>query len=207
MDASIDTAKGNRKDTEVLDHNEPTMTSNPLLEQEDTLPQQLAELSTRCRQHLTEAERDLDQTKLLLREAIEQLGASFMGIHAAIAGQQEEMARVLAGHALAPEAAARLDALRLELGKHVGAAVTGLQFQDMTSQLIERTRARLAGVMGVLDAALPQDDRTLSAAETAPEALAHRISTGLQQQGKRLAEMSQKSVAQTHMRSGDIELF
>lgn len=148
------------------------------------------------------------QTAILLSEAIEKLGASFMGIHAAISAQQHEVGQLLAGQPLAPELADRLVAMQDELGIHLGAAVTGLQFQDMTSQLIDRTMRRVAGVKDVLSAALPEGCEATSHQENAQlAALLHSVRKAMEEQGAKLNGMTQKPVAQTHMQSGDIELF
>src|SRR3990167_6776483 len=107
--------------------------------------QLLAVVSDHGAQHLNEVEIDLEQTTVLLGEAIEKLGASFMALHAAVRAQQEIVDSLLTGATLTPDLAANLHALQIEIGRHVNAAVTGLQFQDMTSQLIGRTVKRVAG--------------------------------------------------------------
>src|SRR5690606_8582371 len=63
-----------------------TTTSNSLALQIKDL---LSTLSEHGRQHLNELETDLMQTNVLLTEAIEKLGASFMAIHEAVIAQQQ----------------------------------------------------------------------------------------------------------------------
>jgi hypothetical protein len=146
-------------------------------------------------QHLAEVETDLVQMNILLGEAIKKLGASFMAIHGALCIQQETVNLLLSGGTPAPECVARLEAIHGEIGQHVNAAVTGLQFQDMTSQLIGRMVE--TGSSSVL-----------------PESGNEEIIVLLNNLNKVLAERSmalegslRKAVNQRHMESGDIELF
>lgn len=167
----------------------------------------LSGVSTHGDQHLAEVERDLVQMDVLLDEAIKKLCASFMAIHHAAAQQQEALNSMLADGASAPEYAARFNAIQDEINRHVGAAVTGLQFQDMTSQLIRRMVLHLSGlrdVFGALDtngAALPE-----SANETLLTLL-DDISTRVGAHCSALAGGVRSTVNQRHMESGEIELF
>ncbi len=159
-------------------------------------------------QHLAEVETDLVQMNILLGEAIKKLGASFMAIHGALCIQQETVNLLLSGGTPAPECVARLEAIHGEIGQHVNAAVTGLQFQDMTSQLIGRMVEHLAGlrdVFGALDT---------GSSSVLPESGNEEIIVLLNNLNKVLAERSmvlegslRKAVNQRHMESGDIELF
>jgi len=167
----------------------------------------LSNLSDHGTQHLTEVETDLVQTSFLLGEAIEKLGASFMAIHEAISAQQEAIDLLLAGAKPTPEIAEQLKARHAEVGQHVNAAVTGLQFQDMTSQLIGRTVQRVIGLREVLggigsgSACLSENN-----AEDIIAAL-NGINKALEEQSVKLESALWKAVCQTHMESGDIELF
>lgn len=167
----------------------------------------LSDVSTHSDQHLAEVERDLVQMDTLLEEAIKKLGKSFMAIHDAIGKQQETLNSMLTEEMSPAEYAARLESIRSEINCHVGAAITGLQFQDMTSQLIGRMSKHLTGlrsVFGEIDssaAALPDSDE---------EALMEKISRISDRVGERCSEQAggvRSSVSQRHMESGDIELF
>jgi hypothetical protein len=168
----------------------------------------LSNLSDHGTQHLTEVETDLVQTSFLLGEAIEKLGASFMAIHEAITAQREAIELLLSGANVTPEIAAQLRARHEEIGQHVNAAVTGLQFQDMTSQLIGRTVRRVTGLRDVLGGVasgtlqLPQESNTDEIIETL-----NSINKVLEEQSVKLESALWKAVCQTHMESGDIELF
>ncbi|PHV06941.1 chemotaxis protein [Janthinobacterium sp. BJB412] len=168
----------------------------------------LSGVSDHGRKHLTEVETDLIQTGLLLEEAIEKLSFNFMAIHQAVAGQQETIALLLAGGAPTPEQRAQLEALQGEVGGYVNAAITSMQFQDMTSQLIDRTLKRVTGLREFLG--------TLGAhgAEMLPESdneeivdLLGKVSMALAIQSLELRSVLRKAVSQKHLESGDIELF
>ncbi len=166
-------------------------------------------ISSQGDRHLAEVEADLAQTRMLLNEAVEKLGAAFLAIHAELTAEHE----LAAG---APEEndywraveIALLQAVRDRVAKHVGAAVTGLQFQDMVSQLIERTTKRVAGVRGALselgnagelldeDTDMPHVERTLGG-------LNRSLATSSQELNGNL----RRTVSQKHMECGDIELF
>jgi len=168
----------------------------------------LTSLSDHGNQHLTEVETDLVQTTYLLSEAIEKLGASFMAIHEGIAAQKELVDLLIEGRQATAESQERIKALQDEVAQNINAAVTGLQFQDMTSQLIGRTVRRIAGLRDVLGAV------GASSAEMLPEseqdemvALLAEISKALEEQSAKLESVLWKAVSQTHMESGDIELF
>lgn len=168
----------------------------------------LTSLSDQGNQHLTEVETDLVQTTYLLSEAIEKLGASFMAIHEGISAQKELIDVLLANGAAVPGSEERIKALQEEVALSINAAVTGLQFQDMTSQLIGRTVRRIAGLRDVLSAV------GTSSAEMLPEceqdevvAVLSEISKALEEQSAKLESVLWKAVSQTHMESGDIELF
>lgn len=168
----------------------------------------LSNLSDHGTQHLTEIETDLVQTSFLLGEAIEKLGASFMAIHEAITAQQESIDLLLSGAKPTPDITEKLRAKHEEIGQHVNAAVTGLQFQDMTSQLIGRTVKRVTGLREVLGGIGSSSSGML------PESNLEEVITALGNMNKVLEEQSVKlesalwkAVCQTHMESGDIELF
>jgi len=168
----------------------------------------LSGVSDHGRRHLTEVETDLVQTNLLLEEAIEKLTASFMAIHQAVDARQPAIDRLLAGEATDAEERARLAGMSGEVAAHVNAAVTSMQFQDMTSQLLDRTLRRVNGLREFL--------ATLSAhgEDIVPESGSEEIVAGLGKvsmalaiQSLELRSMLRKSVEQRHLESGDVELF
>lgn len=168
----------------------------------------LSGVSTHGRRHLNEVEADLLQTELLLEEAIEKLSGSFMAVHGAVAARQQAIDALLAGEPVAPEERERLAAMSREIGEHVNAAVTSMQFQDMTAQLIERTLRRVAGLRDFLGT-LGEHGADI-APESGSEEIVERldqVSMALATQSLELRSMLRRSVEQRHLESGDVELF
>jgi hypothetical protein len=164
----------------------------------------LSGVSNHGDQHLAEVERDLVQMDGLLDEATKQLCASFMAINTAIAKQQEALDSMLKDGLSAPDYAARIEIIHDEINRHVGAAVTGLQFQDMTSQLIGRMVQHLTGLRGVFGE-LDADAAPLP--ESSNEALLKTLNDISERVGMRQACGVRSSVSQRDLGSGDIELF
>jgi hypothetical protein len=167
----------------------------------------LSGVSVHGDQHLAEVEQDLVQMDVLLEEAIKKLCASFMAIHRGIAMQQEALNSMLCDGASATDVAERFETIRAEINRHVGAAVTGLQFQDMTSQLIRRMALHLAGLRDVFGALDAQGTATPESGDEAMQTLLNHISDRV---GEHFSEMEggvRSTVNQRHMESGDIELF
>jgi len=159
-------------------------------------------------QHLAEIKADLTQTNFLLAEAIGTLSSDFMAIHAAIDAQRQIIDRLQAGQALTDTDTIDLNQISAEIGSRVGSVVTGLQFQDMTNQLLGRALQRVAGLSEVLQTL--DDSGTGIARETAVEdivALLENVNRSLEERSEKLDSNLWKSVCQTHMGSGDIELF
>lgn len=156
--------------------------------------------------HLAEVEQDLAKIDMLLDEAIKKLCTSFMAIHHAVNQQQEALNQMRSESGFLPESAARLVSLHDEINCHVGAAVTGLQFQDMTSQLIRRMALHVTGLRDVLDA-LGTDVSTLSESADDPHLVLDDISDRVDARCIELAGDLRSTVNQRHMESGEIELF
>jgi hypothetical protein len=168
----------------------------------------LSGVSDHGKKHLTEVETDLIQTQLLLVEAIDKLTTSFTAIHQAVAARQDTINLLLAGGKPSAEESEKLGALLDEIGFHVNNAITSMQFQDMTSQLIDRTLKRVTGLREFLG--------TLGAhgADIVPESgseeivdLLGKVSMALAIQSLELRSVLRKAVNQQHLESGDIELF
>lgn len=168
----------------------------------------LSSVAKHSNQHLAEVEADLLQTNFLLAEAIEKLSISFIAIHASVRAQQKMVDMLLAGEMPPVERAAALTALSKEIGMHINAAVTGLQFQDMTSQLIGKALQRVTGLSKVL-ATLDVSSSEMVAGTGGGEiiTLLNNVNHLLEQQSGKLESDVWKSVCQTHMESGDVELF
>jgi len=168
----------------------------------------LSGVSDHGRRHLAEVETDLLQTELLLEEAIDKLAASFLAIHGTIGARQALVDRLLAGEALSDQERGALAHMSDEIGQHVNLAVTSMQFQDMTGQLIERSLKRVSGLsefLGTLGAH-GKDIVAESGSEEIVERLG-KVSMALAIQSLELRSVLRKSVEQKHLESGDVELF
>jgi hypothetical protein len=168
----------------------------------------LSAVSSHGRQHLVEVEADLKQTTDLLSEAIEKLGASFLAVHEAVMKQQEAITTLMLEHHMQNGELETLDAYKQQIGDEVNAAVTGLQFQDMTSQLITRTIRRINGLRDLLE------ELSLHGKDIAPEQEHAEIAKflgemnfSLTRQSNALSGGLRKQVSQENMQTGDIELF
>jgi hypothetical protein len=168
----------------------------------------LAGLSDHGTLHLTEIETDLVQTTFLLGEAIEKLGTSFMAIHESVCAQQRLMDELLSVADTSPEFQERLMNVQADVTRNINAAVTGLQFQDMTSQLVGRTISRVNGLRDVL-ASLGSGSTGMTPEIGADElvAMVEGLNRLIEDQSMKLESGLWKAVHQTHMESGDIELF
>lgn len=165
-------------------------------------------VSAQSTDHLTKVDTDLTQTSLLITEAIDKLAASFLAIHAAVTAQQAIIDSVLGDVFSHPAERTALDTLRAEIGAHANAAITNLQFQDMTSQLIDRSRNRVQGlhetltVLGTNAAHIINEDNQASLVTQLDQ-----IRESVSKHSTKLDGSLRKAVNQTHLESGDIELF
>jgi molecular chaperone DnaK (HSP70) len=168
----------------------------------------LAAVSAHGERHLAEVDADLQQTAFLLDEAISKLGVSFMAVHELISQQQEVLSEIAKNGEIKPQSLAALNQFKEEIGNEVNSMVTGLQFQDMTNQLLHRTIKRVNGLKELLqeleihghemDANREHQDIAafLSSLNESLDAGSHALSGNLR-----------KSVGQRDMVSGDIDLF
>jgi putative NIF3 family GTP cyclohydrolase 1 type 2 len=168
----------------------------------------LSGVSEHGRKHLSEVETDLVQTELLLEEAVDRLTRSFIAIHHAIDARQQAINALLAGGAVSAEETARLGNMRGEISEHVNSAITSMQFQDMTSQLIDRSLKRVTGLRAFLGT-LGEHGEGIALDSGSEEVvdLLGKVSTALAIQSLELRSSLRKSVNQQHLDSGDIELF
>jgi hypothetical protein len=101
-----------------------------------------------------------------------------------------------------------LKTIQIEIATHVNAAVTGLQFQDMTSQLLSRTMQRCEGLREVLTTlGLFGGGVTLDIDSDDIACLLKETTSRLEKQSADLQNLLRKAVHQKHLESGDVELF
>lgn len=168
----------------------------------------LAAVSEHGKQHLIEVEADLMQTTFLLAEAIEKLGDSFMKIHQAVTAQQSEIDTLLQAAELSDSHFQKIMQEREKVASHVDAAVTSLQFQDMTNQLITRTIHRVNGLRDSLTAlAIHGEEMDPQHEHEEIANLLDAMSASLTARNDVMKHTLRKSVAQKSMTSGEVELF
>lgn len=165
----------------------------------------LAAVSSHGDRHLLEVESDLQQTAFLLNEAIEKLSTGFMKVYELI----EHQHNLLMTSGQIDEAMQfAINEYKESIGNEVNAVVTGMQFQDMTNQLLHRTIERVNGLKALLqelaehsydmDAQREHDDiaKFLVNINEILHAGSHALSGNLR-----------KAVGQQDMATGDIDLF
>jgi len=168
----------------------------------------LAAVSQHGEQHLLEVEADLQQTAFLLDEAIGKLSASFLKVHALLEKQQKLLEGEVKAGCFGQEKLDVLEVYKDKIGLEVNAVVTGLQFQDMTSQLIHRTLKRVSGLKQLLH------ELEEHGCEMDPVQEHHdiaqflgTINQTLHASSHALSGNCRKAVAQKNMASGEIDLF
>lgn len=158
-------------------------------------------------QHLQAAEADLEQTSFLLEQAIKTLSGSFMQINQLVNLQQQLLADALQTNHIESAQTFDLLALREKINLEINTVVTGLQFQDLTNQLIERAVKRISGLRDLLTAlASHRIDAHILQNESIGELLA-KIQDNLSLKSGALKDGLNQEVKQKHMLSGEIELF
>ncbi len=168
----------------------------------------LAAVADHGKQHLVEVEADLQQTTFLLSEAIETLAASFTAIHEAVTQQQQVLDELVTKYPLEKDELSQLEVFEQRIGEEVNRAVTSLQFQDMTSQLITRTIKRVNGLKDLLHELETHSnamDPSHEHEEIAKflETMSHNLHTG----SHALSGGLRRSVVQQDMATGEIDLF
>jgi small-conductance mechanosensitive channel len=188
----------------ALGHDEIDMKTLPTTE----LRSLLSAVSDHGKQHLMEVEADLLQTTFLLSEAIEKLGASFMSVHEAVSSQQSLLNTLMETHQFDLKEVQKLEDFKNKIAEEVNAAVTGLQFQDLTSQLLTRTIKRVNGLKDLLQELGSHGheiDPQYEHEEIAKflDEMSHSLHVG----SRALSGGLKRSVDQQDMATGDIELF
>lgn len=139
--------------------------------------------------HINEVQNDLEQVNFLLREAINELTKSFCSLQVAI----DERQKILASP---HDASETLREVNDKIKYYTGNAVTALQFEDMTRQLNERSSRRLEGLKSALSLLISEH-------EVEPK----KMSAVFSHKSLELTNELTKSVHQTHLKSGESEIF
>ena len=161
-----------------------------------------------------EMETDLLQTDYLLAAASNRLSKSLPRIHTALAGQRCMMGGLVGGQAPTALLRGALARLQEEASMQVTAAVIGLQFQDMTSQLIGRIPGHVGNLrepaVAVGSAGAALCSRNLLKVTALRSGVVVTFETFYRLFDKQyglLRNDVRKPAAQTLMDSGDIALF
>lgn len=168
----------------------------------------LAAVTDHGKQHLAEVEADLSQTTYLLSKAIEKLSASFIAVHTAVINQQITLVFLTQQHQLSVDETKQLEMFNQIIGEEVNVAITGLQFQDITSQLLSRAIKRVNGLKNLLqelDVYGDQIDTEHEHQEIVK--ILEKMSQSLHIGSHALSGGLRRSVEQQNMASGEIELF
>lgn len=159
--------------------------------------------------HLGSMESDLLQVNKLLKEAIETLGSSFMEIGRAVHLQQEMLDALMKNANGSSEQTMKWETLFEVLQNNIASAVTGLQFEDMTTQLVFRVMDRINGmkqvssILQILNSRITLeegDDEIADFLEVTSKLL-------VRQNDKLNGQLSSQIVSQQCLNVGDIELF
>lgn len=174
----------------------------------EELRELLAAVSSHGDWHLLEIETDLQQTAFLLDEAIEKLGNSFMTVYAHLMEQQAAIQLLADAGKLQVEEVAQLHVFQDNIGQEVNKVVTGMQFQDMTNQLLQRTINRVHGLKMLLQE-LSSHQFPMSADDEKEEIrqFIRQLNQNFDQGSQHLTGSLRKSVSQQDMATGEIDLF
>ncbi len=165
-------------------------------------------VSEHGKQHLIEVDADLSQTTYLLSKAIEKLNSSFMAVHAAVTNQQKALQALMQQHNFTSEETSKINMYNQIIAEEVGVAITGLQFQDITNQLLVRAMTRVNGLKELLEELHAHGGGINSEYEHNEIAkLLEMMSNSLHHGSHALSGGLRRSVEQKNMASGDIELF
>lgn len=171
----------------------------------------LAEIGSVGEHHLKHVEADLIQTDVLLDEAIAVLTQSFSKLFQVIQEQQEEIDLLLRGKkAATPENLQHLSTLKDVVNAQINVMVTGMQFQDMTSQLLERIVRRVNGLREVLNMVSESSQHLPVEGDITADQISVLLSQMLDNMSQKTTELENilwRSVRQTRMESGDVDLF
>jgi hypothetical protein len=155
-----------------------------------------------------QADLELTRTQALLKDAIEHLTASFSSIHAHVAAQRKLAltSAVHQGEESRDEAIDQALDISIVLERDLDVAIRSLQFQDISTQLLEHAKRRLWAMGEVLS------DIDILVGEAQDEALdfidhLYRHKDAILHKASLIDEQNNGPVSQEHMGIGDIELF
>lgn len=161
------------------------------------------------KQHLSEVEADLQQTAFLQSEAIEKLGKSFLAVYELACEQENYIAELAQKYQFTGEENSKLQEITEKIGVEVNGAITGLQFQDLTSQLIQRKLKRVGGLKEILEE-LSAHGHDMTPDKEHDEIVKHleRMNNTFNEGSHALSGgLNRRAVGQKDMTSGDVDIF
>jgi hypothetical protein len=194
----------NKMKLKQMGHHDMAMNTLPINE----LRLLLSAVANHGEQHLAEVEADLQQTTFLLNEAIEKLSASFLAVYELTNQQQQLIESKASGGEINSGVMTELNEYKEKIGQEVNAMVTGLQFQDMTNQLLQRTIRRVNGLKDLLQE-LSSHGYEMSAEQEHQDIVKFlaSINQSLDAGSHALSGNLRKAVGQHDMATGEIDLF
>ena len=120
----------------------------------DSAVELTAQVTAQVTEQVGKASRELDRLHALLADAITALITHFEEL-AELTEAERQLARTALTRPLADDErallVARLQAIEPQISEHLNGALIALQFQDMSSQLINHIRDRIGGLRTVLE--------------------------------------------------------
>ncbi|MDR0933945.1 MAG: hypothetical protein LBM56_02480 [Burkholderiaceae bacterium] len=158
--------------------------------------------------YLSEIESDLLQIDLLFRDAVSKLGNNVVGIGKDVRRQQQIVRQLMETGSCSPYALERLGKLGEEMDDNVAAVVTAMQFQDMSSQLIEKVLVRVAALQEVVrEMNKLATDVSGAESEGDVQMIIRAVGKEMTSRRRKLEGSHTRQVSQQHMEAGSIELF
>ncbi len=174
----------------------------------EELKQLLVSLGGWGEEHLEHVETDLNRANVLLREAIAMLVDGFMSINKAAQEQQRLLLSLGGSEQLSQQQLAEIAVQSRKIEGEVNRVVTGMQFEDMTNQLLSRALKRVAGLKILLLAMADEHEALLPGhGHEDIAAILQRMSESLNAKRASMHQDLQSSVNQQHMGAGEVELF
>lgn len=166
----------------------------------------LSVVSSHGGQHLTDAKLDLLQAETLLKSAAYQLIINFSSIKSILDRHAAIIEKLRTESSLSESLSDDIRNLYIESNNQIDSCVTHIQFQDLTSQLLDKSINRIDGVKEILDLLAKESCFQYHARNELEDDL-NQVDEKLNECSKALNRNSNTSINQKDMTAGAIELF
>ena len=157
---------------------------------------------------LSEMESDLLQVNLLLMEAINKLGDNVLEIGRNLDSQKQVINQMVKMGNGSPFIIEQLDELGQSVDEGVASVITAMQFQDITSQLLDKVLGRVRCLREVLDEVEKlAGGITKAGSDSDVLAMIHEASLAMHIKHEQMKAIEVQNVMQSHMDPGSIDLF